>query len=170
MDPIHRWFGFVIVCVLLGLAGYFTWRQRRVLRGLRAEANLPPEDRRYVRNQALRRLAGSGLMVLLAALLTGWFLLGLGDRAAELGIENDLLRAEGKEPVLDAQHRHFIRVSTFYVIAILLVLMGTLGIAAFDIWAIHCFGQRHRRQIQADRREMIERQVARLRSQRNGHA
>jgi hypothetical protein len=170
VDPLHRVFGFLIVCTLLGLAGYFTWRQRTVLRSLRAQENLPPEARHYVRRQALRRLAGSGLMVVMAAMLTGWFLLGLGDRAAQIGKANDDQRAEGKEPVLDAEQRQFIQLSTSYVIVLLLVLFGTLCIAALDIWAIHRFGRRHHRQIQADRREMIERQVARLRSQRNGHA
>src|SRR5262249_19767672 len=155
VDPMHRVFGFLIICVLLGLAGYFIWRQRRVLQTLRADETLPPEDRRYVRSQALRRLGGSGLMVVLAALLTGWFLLGLGDRAHELGERNEAQRARGEQPVFDAEQRHFVQVTTWYVITILLVLLGSLGLAAVDLWAIHRYGQRHRRQIQADRREMI---------------
>jgi hypothetical protein len=169
VDPIHRVFGFLIISVLLALATYFIWRQRRVLRVLRADESLPPDDRRYVRNQAFRRLAGSGLMVVLAALLTGLFLLGLGDRATELGERNEAQRARGEQPVLDPEQRQFVNVFTWYVITMLLVLLGSLSIAAFDLWAIHRYGQRHRRQIQADRREMIERQVARMRSQRNGH-
>ena len=108
-------------------------------------------------------------MVLLAVLLAGWFALGLNTRANDLGELNAAQRERGEEPVLDAEQRHFINVSTYYVISILLVLLGTLCLAALDIWAIHRYGQRHRRQIQAERKDMIERQVNRLRSERNGH-
>jgi hypothetical protein len=160
----------LIVFVLLGISAYFIWRQKHVLRSLRENDNLPPEDRRYLRSMAWRRLIGSGLMVVLAALLTGWFLMGLGERANELGRQGDAMRARGEEPILDAEQLLFIRLSTSYVITILLVLLSILCLAAADLWAIHRFGSRHRRQIQADRREMIERQVARLRSERNGHS
>ena len=49
----------LLILVLVGLAAYYAWRQVQALRGLRHAENLPPEDRRYVRNQAWRRLACS---------------------------------------------------------------------------------------------------------------
>ena len=50
-----------------------------------------------------------------------------------------------------------------------LVLLTLVCLAFFDLFAIRRFGRRHYRQIQDDRRAMIERQVALLRTQRNGH-
>lgn len=147
----------LIIVVLLGLAGYYGWRQVQTLRLLPLQENLPPEDRSYVRNQAWRRLACCGLMVLLAALLMGTYLLGLEGQAKK----HDGLSA--------AEQRQFVHLYTYIWITILVFLLSLLGMAAFDLWAIYRFGLRHHRQIQADRRAMLERQVARMRTERNGH-
>jgi LPS O-antigen subunit length determinant protein (WzzB/FepE family) len=58
--------------------------------------------------------------------------------------------------------------SSFWILT-LLVLLGVIVLAGLDLIAIRRYGQRHLRQIQADRRAMIEQQIARVRSQRNGH-
>ena len=50
----------------------------------------------------------------------------------------------------------------------LLLVFAMILLAAFDFWAIARFGIRHHRQIQEDRRAMLESHAARLRSQRNG--
>jgi len=42
-------------------------------------------------------------------------------------------------------------------------------LAAVDVWAIARFGLRHHRQLQADHRDGLKRDVARLRQERNGH-
>ena len=55
-----------------------------------------------------------------------------------------------------------------YVITLLLVLMAILIVAAVDLLATRSYVIRQFRQIQADRRAMIEHQAARLRHQRNG--
>jgi hypothetical protein len=57
-----------------------------------------------------------------------------------------------------------------YWSAVLLLVLAIVFLAAFDFWAIARFGLRHHRQIQADRRTMLENHAARHRSQRNGHA
>ena len=62
-------FGIVIVLVLLGLAGYYAWRQVQTLRRLRWETELSEDDRRYTTRLAWRRLLCCGLMVLLAGLM-----------------------------------------------------------------------------------------------------
>jgi hypothetical protein len=56
-----------------------------------------------------------------------------------------------------------------HIILLLLVLLVLIGVAAADWIAIRRYGQRHYRQIQADRRAMIKTEIARIRSQRNGH-
>jgi hypothetical protein len=52
---------------------------------------------------------------------------------------------------------------------VLILLMSIIFLAAIDFFAIRRFGLRHYRQIQADRRAMIEGELTRIRSQRNGH-
>ena len=55
------------------------------------------------------------------------------------------------------------------VMTVLILLMASLFLAAWDIWAIRRFGRRHLSQIDADRRAMVQEQVTILRSRRNGH-
>lgn len=156
----------LLIVLLVGLAGYYAWRQVQALRGLRRADGLPPEDRRYVRNQAWRRLACSALMVVFAGLLAGSFVTEpLIQPVLDRG---DAARERNERPALDAGQEHLYHVYTLYWVAALLVLMGMIGLALFDILAIRRFGQRHFRQIQADRRAMIERQAARLRERRHG--
>jgi len=162
MTVIEYVFAALIVLVLAGLAAYFGWRQWQTLRGLRSQENLSTEDRRYIRRQAWRRVAGCALMALLAGMLVGWYALGFRQQALDLG--------QGAPGPPNAEQQGILNRSLAYVGTAVLLLMGMLLLAAVDLWAIRRFGIRHLRQIQADRRAMIERQAARLRSRRNGHA
>ena len=157
-------FAAVLVAVLLGLAGYFGRRQLQALRGLRSAEEMLPEDRRYVRNQAWRRLAGSALMVVIAGFFVGAFFVE--------GPVSDIARQVDDAPqdreAVVARNRDRLDLWTWYWSAALLALFGLICLAAFDFFAIRRYGLRHYRQIQADRRAMIERQAARLRRERNG--
>jgi len=132
--------GILLALLLLGLAGLFAWRS---LAALRPPGTLDAEDRRFHRNQAWRRLACSVLMVVCAGLIVGWFFL-----EDQLSQSADL--------------------SVLYWVAVLLLVLAIIFLATCDFWAIARFGLRHHRQIQADRRAMLESHAARLRSQRNG--
>ncbi len=158
----------LLIAVLLGLAGYYAWRQVRTLRALRDETMLPPEDWRYARNQAWRRLVCSALMVAFAAMLAGTFF-GIESAMQELVNLGDAASARGEKPPLSPEQQRLVNIWAVYWSAALLILLGMLGIALYDLIAIRRFGQRHFRQLQADRRAMIERQAARLREGRNGH-
>jgi hypothetical protein len=156
--------GLLIVVVLLAIAGWFGWRQIQTLRTLPRQENLSSEDRHYFRSQAWRRLVGCVLMLMLAGLLAGWFLLGLNEFATTLGKQ----AKEAGDGGLTAEERQRLNVCIYYVVGLLLVLLATIGTAWVDFWAIRRYGLRHRRQIQDERRAMIERQVARLRREGNG--
>ncbi|HZU37313.1 MAG TPA: hypothetical protein VFA18_15425 [Gemmataceae bacterium] len=148
----------VIVLGLLSLAGFFGWRQWQTLHRLPAQDDLPDEDRRYFRRQAWLRLVGCGLMVILAGLLVTWYLLG----------PNELAEQAHGQPATPAQQRVVTR-SIACVTGVFAVLLALVGLATLDVLAIRRFGLRHYRRIQADRRAMIARQLARLQSERNGH-
>lgn len=159
----------LLVAALLGLAGYYGWFQVRTLLRVRATPDLTREDRRYFLNQSFRRLVGCVLMVLFAGLLAGWFLLGIDDLANRLVLEGQAAQERGEPIEPTPEQRKVIYLSVTYAFVTLLVLAGLVGTALLDLWAIRGFSKRHQKKIDDDRQAMIARQVARLRSQRNGH-
>ena len=161
-------FGTLLVIVLLALAGYYAWRQVRTLRGLRIAEETAPEERLYLLRQARRRLFGSALMVLLAVMLGG-MLIFLEGPLEDLSNYVAAARAQGVEPDLSPEQRSLRTLYTLWNIGLLLTLLAVLATAGVDFLATRRFGRRQLRRIQSDRRAMIERQVARLRQERNGH-
>jgi 4-hydroxybenzoate polyprenyltransferase len=107
-------------------------------------------------------------MVILAGMVAGWYLSGLGAQ-----LNNLAQSAEGREEntprEFDPHEKGLITFSTVYWILAFLLLLGIGYIALLDLWAVRRYGLRHIRQIQADRRDMLERQFALRRTDRNGH-
>jgi hypothetical protein len=161
-------FGSLLILALVALSGYFAWHQVQTLRSLR-NSQEPREDRYYARNQALRRLFGCGLMIAVAALVAGWFLLDLHERTTQLVQEGEAAAARNEKPEMTPDQKRVYTVASLYVIFTLVVFLLLLVTAAIDILAIRRYSRRHFDKINADRRAMIERQAARLRTQRNGH-
>jgi Tfp pilus assembly protein PilV len=155
--------GVVLAVGLLALALYYARRQLASLRKLRQEDALPDEERRYERRKAWRRLVSCGLMVIVAGLLFG--LQFYAAPAQEMANE----RAGVDVQDLTPQQKFFIRAYTGAWIALLLVLMVILALAAIDLWATRRYGLRQYRKLSEDRRAMIQRQVNRMRQERNGH-
>ncbi len=166
MSPTHILYAVLLIVVLVGLAGYYAWRQVQTLRGLRHAGDLTREDRSYVRNQAWRRLANSALMVVFAGLIAASF--QIEGPAQDLVNRGEEAAARNEKPDLNPGEKQLVRAYGLFWVAALLVLMAMMGLALFDILAIRRYGRRHFRQIQADRRAMIERQAARVRERRYG--
>ena len=153
-----------MVVVLLGLAAYVAWRQWLALRNL---DRLGPEERQYQRAQAWRRLASAGLMVVLAGLLITSYGLGQEERARELGRQGEA-RGDADRPPPNEADKRFLNQYLLFWSSFIAILLMLVALAFADLWAIRRFGQRQLRQIRADRRAMIEHQVAEIRRQRNG--
>ena len=88
----------------------------------------------------------------------------------------DQLVQTGHELVANNQHRDMTEsekgvVSLYggYLIVLLLLVLGFIGIAGYEIYAIRRFSVSQMRRIQDERREMIASETARLRRERNGH-
>lgn len=156
-------FGILLVVILLGMAGFFGWRQLLTLRGLRTSESLSDEDRRYTRRQAWRRLTCSLIMVILAGMLAAHY------KLEPPAIELVNKKADNPAYKLTAEEEHTRLVYGIYWTIVLLLLVVIIFLAAVDVFAIRRYGLRHYRQIQADRRAMIEGELTRIRSQRNGH-
>jgi hypothetical protein len=98
-----------------------------------------------------------------------YYLFGLDARATALG---DLIQArvdQNIKPVLDPEQQRLRWTWLAFWIGTTIVLMTIVFLVAIDIWAIRRYGRRHMQQINADRRAMVEDQLARHRSERNGH-
>jgi hypothetical protein len=152
--------GGALVVVLAALAGYYAWRQLQMLRRLRGPHDLSDEEVQWRRGQAWRWLAGSAIMLAMAALLA-WAVLVMGGRAQQIAKAG---------PAADTPENHqFLRIYFGAWAAFLLLLVILIFLAAADIWSTRLFSLRQQRKILEDKRAMLEREVARLRHGRNGH-
>jgi len=157
--------GTVLTLVLFSVAGWTLWWQVRTLRQL-PHRQLPDEEQRYLRRQARLRLATSSLLLILAIL----FVVGhvfLEGPAQQLADESDAVRAAGQEFDLTPEQRSFARIWGWHWIAILLVLFLVLLLAGIDLWSIRRYGLKQHRKLIADRRAMLQRQLHRMRQERN---
>jgi hypothetical protein len=161
VNPSERAFLILLVVLLLALAGYFAWRQIQTLRSLRSQ---PADDQSYLRRQAIRRLICCALMLVLAGLLAGSFLL----EPIYQEMRREIAQQPPGAPVRE-EHRDFARFFTAYWGAALCVLFVLLLLAGVDFWAIARFGVRHRRQLQADHRAELQAELARFRRRHNGN-
>lgn len=163
--------GFCLVLLLTGLSIGFARLQIRNLRRLRLSPELPEQEQQFERAQAWRRLVGCALTLLLGLLLAGalLFLEAPAQQLADAREQAPPQLGVLDDPQLTAEDRDFIRFYTLYWIVLLLSLLLLLGVAARDLLATRSYAQRQHRQIQTDRRAMIQKEIKRLREQRNGH-
>jgi cell division protein FtsB len=158
--------GAILVVIVIAVAGFFLGRQMQVLRELR---RLPPEteeEERHLRRQTYRRIVSSTLLLLLGFLLAT-ALLYLEGPAQKLAEERANLEVNGEKPELVGAERDFGRLYAVFWIGFLLILMTVVFLTAFDLWATRRHALREHLKIQADRRAMLEQQIARLRQERN---
>jgi hypothetical protein len=156
-------FGAVLVALLLGVAGWYGWRQ---VRTLRRGGDLQGDEQRFQRGLAHRRLAGSLLMLVLAGILTG-VLVYLEGPTQRLADERDALNRIGDTTPMTPEQKALARAYGLWWIAFLLILLALVGLALIDVVVIRRFARQQRDKLRRDRRAMIERQVARLRQERD---
>jgi hypothetical protein len=159
-------FAAILVAALVFLGVFYGWRQVLALRRLRADADPTSDESFYQRRRAKRRLLNSGLMLILAGLLAG--VLTLETQAEGLARERDAF-AEGEAPPLTPEQRNFVYLYTGLWITFLIIFLAVVIVAAADAWSTRTFALRAFRKLHEDRRAMIERQVLRMRQDRNGH-
>ncbi len=146
--------------VLVG--GYYLFTASRTLRRTTPAFEMLPDERRFLRRQAWRRIFNSVLMLLLAVQLVGAYLGGLPERADEIGRQREQAAAaapDGKKPDLDPEQKQFVRFFSGFFIAFLLLLGAVVMMAGLDLMATRRYALFKLRQIQTDRRAMIQRQL-----------
>jgi hypothetical protein len=164
VDSAELIFGALIVLVLLGVGGFYTWGQVRTLRGLGTTANFSPDERRYVRRQAWRRLTCSVLMVVFAVLLITFYSIEQGEPPRD---DRAKAAAAGKDKEPSPAEREFVRRLSLYSLVLGTLLVAILCLAFWDMLATRRYTLRQLRQIN-DLHDAFEQQAARLRHPRNG--
>jgi hypothetical protein len=150
--------GSLLAALLLLLAGYYAWRQKRILASLRSDdPTWNAEDRLYLRKQAVRRLWCSALMAVFAFMLIGSFFLEQAQPP----------RDPNQQEVTPEQKEYAWQVTIYWIVALFL-LFAIVTLATLDIVAISRFAHRKVRQLDADRQAIIESHAARYRRDRNG--
>jgi len=139
----ERLLAVAIVIVLFGLAGYFGWQQWRAIQRLRQAKNLHPEDRRYHRLHAGRVFICCVLMIMVAGMVGGWYVLGLEGSLGELG--HPAVDQPANPDHLDFAQKRSLTFFTLYWILAILLLVAMVYVAFMDLWAIRRFGLRHMR-------------------------
>jgi|GEM_PF-1134462 len=142
-------------------------RQCGSLRRLSHGPAVPSDDRRYLRNRAWRRILNSGLMLILAGMLSGSYLSGMEDRAdgiARAAVERREAAAETGAPIeppeRPAELREFARFYFAWWLAILLVLLLVVILAFFDLWSTRKYAWQQLRRIRDEQRTLLERDLA----------
>lgn len=161
-------FGVALVLVLLSVAILYIVRQIVALRRLSATEEMSLEERAYLHGRARRRLVTSLLLFLLGLMLAG-ALVYLEAPAQRLAEEQTVKERQGDTTPLAPEKREFAQFYAWFWILFLLILMAVVFLAALDYWATRRYGIHQHRKIIDDRRAMIEREVSRLRQERNGH-
>lgn len=162
-------FGIALVVVLLFVAILYATRQIIALRRMRQAEEMALEERSYLLTRARRRFIASVLMFLLGVMLTG-YLIYLGEPAQRLAEQREAQEQQGDNTPLTPEQRLFARYFAVYWIVFLLILLTVVVLAARDFWATRRYGLAQHRKITDDRRAMIEREISRLRQERNGHS
>jgi MFS family permease len=161
-------FGIVLVLVLLSVGILYIVRQILMLRRLRVAEEMALEERAYLHGRARRRLVTSLLLLVLGVMLAA-ALIYLEAPAHQLAENRDAMRQQGDDTPLNEEQQLFFGSYLIFWILFLLILMAVIFLAALDYWATRRYGLHQHRKIIDDRRAMIEREVSRLRQERNGH-
>lgn len=164
----HILLGGALAILLALIAWYYIRRSVRTLQTTTPAFEMLPNERRFLRRQAWRRLANSVLMLILAVLLATWYAAGINNRADQLAEERVAQRVDGKAPPMNEEQKERGRFFAGYVIVMLSLLGVIVLMAGIDLFATRMYGLRELRQINSDRRAMLARQIDRWRQERDG--
>lgn len=132
---------------------------------LRAQSHVPSDDRRYLRNQAIRRLVLGAVMIGLAGTLAGGYFSGMETRADQLH-QNRAAQPDGEKLPAEPEDRAFLRMYATYWISVLVILFLVLSLAIVDLWSTRRYAWDQLRRIQSENRAMLERDLAVYRQQK----
>ncbi len=146
----------ILVLVTLGVAFAFGLRQYRQL--IRYGHAVASEERDFMWRTARRRLLISCMLGLVGLLIGATYLSGLDHSVAAIG------DSRGQQP-LNPVEKQVVKLFSGSWIAILLLLLGIVAAVGLDLWYVRRHWRQSLQQIRDDRRDMMDRQLARLRAE-----
>ncbi len=155
MKHVETIIGATLASILLFVAMFFGWRQRRGSVLLRHDRDMPDDERRYLTRQIRRRVVCSVLLAIFAGFLFGW-----------LYLEPRLPAAPAEGEAITQVAKDELRFLTYYWITALFVLLVILVLASWDLLATARYGFQRHQQLEQDRRAMLEMEAANLRRRR----
>jgi hypothetical protein len=159
-------FALIFAAVLLLIAVLSIRRQLGNLKRLKRDTHVPSDDRRYLTNQAYRRIVTGCLLLGLAGMLSGAYFSGMERRAEKLGDANRPVDEEGRKPQVPEEDKDFFRFYLVYWIGILVLIFIVVSFAIVDIWATRRYAWAQLKRISSEHREVLERDLAMYRQQK----
>ncbi|MBX9678303.1 MAG: hypothetical protein K2X38_06030 [Gemmataceae bacterium] len=156
MNPLELAVGGTLAFVLVALAIFLGTRVKATKQSLRERTDIATDERIYLHSQIRRRTWCVVLLVGLALLLIGNFLLEPAFRD---------LAPEGDQKMTEAQ-RSKVSLFVFYWGTAVAMLFMLLGAALFDAIATAKFGMRQHRQLEETHYQELQAEAARIRQRR----
>jgi hypothetical protein len=157
-------FGLILAAALV-LAGVLTaLRQRRALRALADESFVPPEDVAFRRKMANRRTVTSGLLVLIGALIAGYYLSGMDARMDAIA---ERPKGDDGQPVPPTEdEKAFAKTVGFYWIGVMALVFGVMCAAVVDFYATRKYWMARYKEMKSDHDTKLQRDLAVYRQQK----
>jgi heme A synthase len=154
--------GLLLAASLVLVGALTALRQKRALRALADEPFVADADRRYRRGQAVRRMLTSGLLVLIGALIAGYYLSGMDARLNAIPNRN---RDGEPDPRADSD-KQFARLVALYWIGVMGLVFVAACLAMRDFWATRKYWMARYRELKADHDAKLQRDLAVYRQQK----
>ncbi len=159
-------FALFFAAVLLLIAVLSIRKQFGNLKRLKSDAHVPSDDRKYLTNQAYRRIVTGVLLVGLAGMLSGAYFSGMERRAEKLGDEKRVVDEGGHKPQMAPEDKDFVRFYAFWWIGILILIFFVVSLAIVDIWATRRYAWAQLKRISSEHQAVLERDLAMYRQQK----
>jgi hypothetical protein len=154
MSTLEMTLGAAFAIATIAVALFFIVSQQHTLRRLRMDNHAPPEVRRFLIRQAVRRTFGCVMLILLALMVLG-----------SLFLDYEPLNRPIHElpPDEQAAAKDALRFLTTYMAILLLVLLAVMILAVFDLWATFRHSIWQQKQLVQEHQAKLEAELAEYR-------
>jgi hypothetical protein len=146
--------GTAFAILTVAVAVFFIYRQQATLRSVRTDTRTPPEERRFLIRQSIRRIFSCCMLILLAVMVFGSLFLDYEPLSKPV---DELPLAE------QAAAKDAFRFLSIYVMSLLLLLMAVMVLAILDLWATARHGMWQKTQLLQEHQDALEAELAELR-------
>ena len=160
--------GLILAASLILVGAVAAARQRHAMRVLIDEPFLADEDRHYRYGQALRRMVTSVVLVVMGAMIGGYYLSGMDERMNNIPDRNRVGAPpqEGEPDPQAEADKQFTKLVGFYWIGVMALVFVACCLAVFDFWATRKYWMARYKELKADHDAKLQRDLAVYRQQK----